>query len=147
MVDFTSVNPTKNSFKTGTNINQPYVAGILIATNPEVGKGILQTFIANQINANGNYDRLGQSGTITISVTPQGSAFNFTLGLTGGGSSYSRSFLADGRQVDATTVQLTQQGGDLSVTFSQNNGSIFTDGKIEIGVSWAPMRFYIDSNV
>lgn len=147
MVDFTSVNPTKNAFKTGTNINQPFVAGILTAGNPTVGNGTLQTFVANQIAATGTYSALGQSGTLELEVSPQGGGFNFTLTLTGGGASYSRSFPASATQVDATTVRLAEQGGTLTATFSQNNGSVFTDGKIDIGVSWAPLTFYIDSNV
>lgn len=147
MVDFTSTNPTKNSFRTGTNINQPFNPGIIAPSNPEVGKGTLVTFVSNQIIANGTYDFLGQSGTFSLTVLPEGNEFHFSLNITGSAQSYSRDFVGPASQVNATTVTLQQQNGNLAVTFSQNNGSFFTDGKIEISANWTPITLYIDSNV
>lgn len=148
MTNFTIVNPTKDTFRTGTNINQRFDLGILTVGNPSIGTGTLVTFTATEIVGNGNYGVAGASGNFTISVTPSGANFAVTIGLTGSFSAYSRTFTAAATQPGSNTVQLTDvSDANTTVVFSQNNGSFLTDGKVDINPSWAPVSLYIDSNV
>lgn len=148
MTDFTIINPTKNSFRTGTNINQRFVLGIQTVGNPSVGNGTLVTFMPTTLIATGNYSAVGSSGTFAISITPSNGNFTVQVDITGTLASNSRSFTAAASQPASHTVQLTDvTGSGPQVVLSQNNGSWVTDGKIDIDPNWVPITLYIDSNV
>ncbi|MBS9476089.1 hypothetical protein [Ancylobacter radicis] len=147
MVDFTIVNPTKNPFKTGTNINQPCIIGIIAPFNPTIGNGTVVTFTPSVLMAKGNYNAWVGSGTFNISVTPSGANFLASFQLTGTFAAQSQSFTATATQTGSNAFQLVSLDKSLSLTVSQDNGGWGTDGKIDVKPSWAAVTLYIDSNV
>ena len=148
MVDFTIVNPTKDSFNTGYNINQKFQIGFIGPGNPSVGSGVLQTFVSNDIAASGSYSAFGNSGNFNISVTPDGGNFQVVVQISGSFSQLSRQFVGAASQPGSNTVQLTDitNSGNW-IVFTQNNGSWLTDGKIDLNVSGTSVTLYIDANV
>ncbi|GLR80056.1 hypothetical protein HUE56_22635 (plasmid) [Azospirillum oryzae] len=147
MVDFTVVNPTKDSFRTGVNINQPFELGIITVGNPTVGSGTLVTFVSNTLIANGQYAAFGNSGNFQINVTPNGANFSVAIEITGSFGGNGRSFTANASQNENTITLTDINDPSTTVVISQNNGSFLTDGKIDIGPSWVPVTLYIDSDV
>lgn len=151
MVDFTIVNPTKDSFNTGPAIDQPFVLGIQTVGNPSIGNGTLVTYLPNSVAANGSFDVAGDNGTFNLSIEPDAqnpADYILSLIIDGSFSPYSRSFVASGSIPAQGQVLLTDvSDSTTTVLLSQNNGSVFTDGKIDIDPSWAPVTLYIDSNV
>ncbi len=140
MVDFTSVNPTSGGFKIGSNINQKMEIG---TNHIAIGKGLLKTFVSNELSAEGHYAVTGYEGDVNISVTPQGDLFQVTIALTGKFSDHSKQFLATARQVTQHSVELDKQGGDLSMRLTQYNKTTFFAGRIDIDISWAPVTLYV----
>ncbi len=154
MCDLTTVNPTKDSFNIGVNVNQPCVVGIYAGPDPNVGSGTVVTYVSCSFLANGNYDALGQSGSWKINLTSnnpdcsqQDCTWNVDLEITGSESSYSKSFQATCTSTNnghTLTFQSTTSGDSVQV--NQDNGTWFTDGKILVTASWVPFTVFLDAN-
>lgn len=150
MCDLTIINPTKNPFTTGTGINQACGVYIKEGVYISVGQGTVMNFISSELNASGSYSFLGNKGTWSIAVTANNDGtWNLSAEFTGPGSPYSTSFTANCSQTGSNPNQLTftDVNSDLNVVLTQDDGSVFTDGKIEIQPSTAPIAVYLDSNV
>jgi len=151
MCDLTVVNPTKDPFNIGQNINQPCVIEDKIAiAYDEIGSGTVQTYVATALAASGSYGTLGATGTWSISLS-QNADETWTVGatLSGSGAGYDRYFTATCAQTSSNPPALTfsDTGTSDNVVLSQDNGSAVTDGKIQFNPSWAPVSIYLDSNV
>ncbi len=145
MVDLTIINPTKNSFPTGTNLNQGIEIGVIAPFNPTIGGGTLTEFVSNAISANGSYSvslpGVSGSGTWNVQVSQNSdSSWLVQLKLTGtfGGNSFILNNAA--ANVNGNSITFTDPSApNASLTLSQNNGSIFTMGKININESALPI--------
>ena len=149
MCNLTIVNPTKDPFNIGTNINQACNVYVKEAVYVNIGSGTVVTYIASELLANGSYSALGYSGDWTIQVSQNSDGtWDVEANFTGSGSGYSRTFTANGSQITSPpSITFTDTQSSDSVVLSQDNGSIVTDGKIEINPNWAPTSIYLDSNV
>jgi hypothetical protein len=147
MVDLTIVNPTKNTFRTGQNINQACNLGLLTGIgNPTIGRGTMVTFNVSTISGNGSYAAFGNSGDWTLKISSNGNNFNIELQITGAAAKYARSFTASCRQMVSNTLKFVKlDDPGMTCTVSQNNGSWVSSGKIEANASWAPLTLYIRS--
>lgn len=145
MTDLTIINPTSNSFPIGTGLNQPIEIGVITVGNPTIGNGTLTEFISNAISANGSYsfDVLGVSGSgnwnVQISENSD-SSWLVQLVMTGtfGGNSFTLSNAV--ATTNGNSITFTDPANpSASLTLSQNNGSWFTMGKININETALPV--------
>ena len=145
MVDLTVVNPTKNTFPTGQQLNCPVTLGIIAPFNPAIGSGTLTSFWSNGAAGNGQYGTIAGSGTFNVSVklSSDNVHWDVNITLTGAFAGNSLQFTADaaqsGNSVTFTNVANPQQ----TVTLWQDNGSFVTAGKIDLKLSTSPVTLYL----
>lgn len=147
MVDLTVVNPTNHSFPVGTNVNAPCQIGIITIGNPSIGSGTLQTFTSSSAVASGTYSisfPVSGSGDWSVNMTAQpDGTWNVAFNLTGTFAGKSQNFVANAVQ-QGNSVAFTEVSDPSDViTLSQNNGGLFTNGKINISLSTASMSLYL----
>lgn len=149
MCNLTIVNPTKDPFNIGTGINQPCNVNVKEGAYITIGSGTVVTYIATELLGNGSYSAFGFSGDWSIEISQNSDGtWDVEANFTGSGSGYSRTFTANGSQVSSPpSITFTDTQSSDSVVLSQDNGSIITDGRIEINPNWAPTSIYLDSNV
>ena len=146
MADLTILNPTNNSFPIGANLNQPIEIGFIVPFNPTFGNGTLTEFVSNALSANGSYDLsvLGVSvsgnGTWSAQVSENSDSSWFVqLILTGTFSGGSLTLNNATATVNGTSIIFTDPANpNASLTLTQNNGSLFTAGKININETALP---------
>jgi hypothetical protein len=147
--NLTVVNPTKDSFDTGENINQACRVDVDLVGYENIGSGTVVTYIPNSLIANGTYSSLGETGTWNISLTQNtDGTWVVVVAFTGKASKYNQSFTANGSVTSASTPTLTfaDIASENTVVISQDNGSILTDGRIKFNANWTPASIYLDSN-
>jgi hypothetical protein len=142
MNDLTIVNPTKNSFPLGSDINASCHIGLLVPTNPEIGSGQVVTFTPDCLSGNGSYPS-GQ-WAVSLKQNPD-QTWAVNVSLTGSEASYSRDFTAScsadtGGSHGLKFTQVNDAG--TSVTLEQDNGGVLSSGKITLSASWAPVSLY-----
>jgi len=147
MVDLTIVNPTDHSFPVGTNLNCPVEIGVLMVSNPTIGNGTLSTFTSSAAIGSGNYNvnilGVSGSGTWSVNIAAQNdSTWLVQVELTGKFSqnvNFTANAVAKGHSVVFTDVS---NPGEV-LTLAQDNGGLFTDGKITIAISTVSQTLYL----
>lgn len=147
MVDLTVINPTNHSFPTGQNLNAQCEIGILTVGNPSIGTGVLQTFTSSAASASGSYSisfPVSGSGDWSVNLAAQSDGtWQVSLNLTGTFSGQSQNFVASAVQNGNSVVFTDTSNSSEVITMSQNNGGLFTSGKINIEISNAPVSLYL----
>ena len=147
-VDLTSLNPKKDSFRIGVDVNQPFDLGVYLGIPRRVGTGKVETYVSDRFVADGEYSFLGNSGSLSMKIfKTDSSEWDVSLKVTGAGSSFSRSFKANAfAGKGKITFKDVDSSSDLSFELTRDDGDFFSRGSIDGTASWAPsiaQSFYI----
>ena len=151
MVDLTIINPTDNSFPIGTNLSCPVEVGVIFVGNPSIGSGTLSTFTSSAAQAQGSYSIdvfVSGSGTWDVSAVEQSDGtWSVDVQLTGTFASHSAAFTANASTSGNSVIFANVNNPSETITLAQDNGGLFTKGKITISLSSASQHtLYLYNN-
>ncbi len=138
MVDLLCLNPTRNSFPHGEQIDAPCHVKILVAS---VGTGKIETFTSSALVASGTYLN-NDNNRWSLALKAEGDAAEVTLDMTGTLSGNSRSFTALATQ-DDHALTFSSTSSSETVTARQNNGGRLGGGGVDLSASWVPVSLFI----